>query len=321
MFRGSASLVMVALCAVGCSAAPDDHVDVVDDALSRSAKIDCRTPARADEDAASAPHVVFRGEIDRAYRLGDELLEIANVNAYAGQSGKIAKFASIGRVGHNVPFSADMRWSAFDLGANGIGATDESFTGVALALVLPKALGDEDVTDRDTDENGWVAFNALIASKTRADASGPTSFFPARCIVEPQVSRNKDPLRCESRTNVAEGPSFALTAEIPGGIKSGVELTALRNVKASAAQRKPVVTPSVAKDATYKPRTSPDRNRFMLGNLPATDERFDGIAHAVIFPKTVDPKAKAFDAWVVSSTDSYHDGIMSYFPMQCSVTK
>lgn len=68
-------------------------------------------------------------------------------------------------------------------------------------------------------------------------------------------------------------------------------------------------------DADYNPRI-PGRGRFAFDMEPTS---FNGIIHGVIMPESIPAGAYTFVAQLISSTDSYHDGIYSYFKMVCSV--
>ena len=104
----------------------------------------------------------------------------------------------------------------------------------------------------------------------------------------------------------------------------GPRLVELTNVSLSAGKESASVA-SLLPDQHYRPRTNTNRSRFNFPELNATDEQFDGIAHSVILPKELkqaDIVAQVgnhihFKAKVASSTDSYHDGIITYFNLSC----
>ena len=82
-------------------------------------------------------------------------------------------------------------------------------------------------------------------------------------------------------------------------------------------------------DATYRPRTNKNRARFNFIGVNATTDVFDGIVHGILLPKVLTSAEILrqtateiqFRAKVISSTDSYHDGIMEYFPFECTLTQ
>lgn len=128
-------------------------------------------------------------------------------------------------------------------------------------------------------------------------------------------------------TVVQEGqftPLFTMTAELDEGALKGVELTSLQNVQITVATDTLAIE-SLQRDEDYAPRTNKDRNRFNF-NIETTSAEdtpeeyaFDGIAHGVILPKILPAASNEFAAYLISSTDSYHDGINSYFKMLCTV--
>lgn len=132
-------------------------------------------------------------------------------------------------------------------------------------------------------------------------------------------------LSCQTAPQPAEYmPYFRLQAEIDKSALAGAELVALSKVSIEAASGTLAID-TLAKDAAYRPRTIKERNRFLFDidvtSVEATPAAFsfDGIAHGVIMPKTLPVGEKDFTAYLISSTDSYHDGINSYFRTLCTL--
>ena len=120
-------------------------------------------------------------------------------------------------------------------------------------------------------------------------------------------------------------PKLKLEATVSDRYATGSELTLLRNAKVSSKEEKTIAL--IEKDKTYKPKTIKNRNRFKF-YLDATDGSFDGIIHGIILPKVLsiaevvelgEDGTITFNGKVLSSTDSYHDGIISYFPLSCEL--
>jgi len=134
------------------------------------------------------------------------------------------------------------------------------------------------------------------------------------------------------------GPDFSLSAEIADDYLKGQELLALNAVSATSSET--VKKSIIVKDESYRPRTNKNRNRFKFV-LDASNEIFDGTIHGMLLPKILtsddilstesesesesesglesetESNEVLLRAYVISSTDSYHDGIMTYYPLVC----
>lgn len=95
------------------------------------------------------------------------------------------------------------------------------------------------------------------------------------------------------------------------------DLATLKNVKVSVPGDS-FEADVLKADTSYRPHRGNSGLRFGFTLQPETDT-FDGIVHGMILPLQVSAGTKTFHATALSSTDSYHDGIVSYFAMSCSV--
>ncbi len=135
-------------------------------------------------------------------------------------------------------------------------------------------------------------------------------------------------VNCETKpTSEYPSPIFRFQGTVDDKYLSGKDLQKFESVAVVAQEEKKIDL--LEKDKAYKPRKGKNQNRSrFLFDLPATSESFDGIIHGVIFPtdltkeESVEMNADGlnFRALVTSSTDSYHDGIISYFRLYCDVT-
>lgn len=144
-------------------------------------------------------------------------------------------------------------------------------------------------------------------------------------------SANAAYLHCQAVDRAGENgtyhPHFTLAAKIDDAFLNGGELKTLSEVEAQTSKREFRVE-TLEHDAAYAPRTNKNRVRFPL-SLSASDNLFDGIIHGVLLPKTLTDaditetreESVVIKAQLLSSTDSYHDGIISYFPMTCEVSE
>lgn len=119
-------------------------------------------------------------------------------------------------------------------------------------------------------------------------------------------------------------PKVAVYGKVAGSYKVGVsELQGLEVlVIKSAAGTK--VMQNVPRDYSYRPRTFQNRVRINFPAIVLSNADFDGVLHSVILPKVLDRSTAVrrndqleFYGILASSTDSYHDGIISYFKLQC----
>lgn len=131
-------------------------------------------------------------------------------------------------------------------------------------------------------------------------------------------------LKCEVDDN--SGLFFKLEANVSESYSAGKALTILRDLKMITDTGYAAVA-SAKIDPNYRSRLE-NRVRINLEPLDATNGRlFDGIVHGLIFPKalgtkdiiTKDALGLTFKAKVAASTDSYHDEIISYFSLGCSL--
>ncbi|MBY0471599.1 hypothetical protein K2X30_10575 [bacterium] len=132
-------------------------------------------------------------------------------------------------------------------------------------------------------------------------------------------------LVCNSR-KANFGPKVYITAKAKDDYKEGKEeINTLRDFAVTAGVATDLL-PVLKKDDSYSPNKNKNRNRFNV-DINATDNDFDGIMHGLILPKflTKDDITKkkdkviTFNATIISSTDSYHDGINSYFFISCTL--
>lgn len=318
MFKRTCLLVSTALLAAACGADGEDDAGSTDEALRAANTLTCTSVARALEDASLAPRFTMTAQVAKEYRTGVELTGLTNVRASAGRVNSAAKdFASVAKDAAYKPRGNKNR-NRFAI--ESLDATDESFDGIVHSVILPKSLGPADIDSQD--EGGLIVFHAVVASSTDSYHDGIISYFKIRC--ELSAGEQYNLLSCNSREapdGMVMGPSFTFTATVPQNFAAGGgELTALTNISASVAQLEPTRWNTVKSDPNYSPRTDLNRNRFNFpASLLATDDQFDGIAHGLILPKTITRGSRSFKGYVISSTDSYHDGIMSYFPMDCAL--
>ena len=133
-------------------------------------------------------------------------------------------------------------------------------------------------------------------------------------------------LRCESQPKAGLGglnmPKFSMQALVNDGVLYGQELSYLVNLQ-GVVVGKTEVFGNQAKDASYKPRgVHKDVNRFLFSANATTStpgQEFDGIIHGAILPRHLAAGTKRFVGQLTFSTDSYHDGIISYGRMECSI--
>lgn len=320
-------IMMVAVGVSACVACSDsvDSAGATDDSdLTAATVLTCTTAARAREDESLSPRFSLSAQVPSTYRTGAELTGLTAARASAGRPNAAEKsFPSVARDAAYKPRGANKNRARFMI--ESLDASDESFDGIVHSVILPRNLGASDI---DSNKNGLIVFHAIVASSTDSYHDGIISYFKMRCELAPgnSLSNGNDYLSCASRETPTDAdyvPSFTFTAKVPAAFGSnGAELTELATVSASAAQAEPTQWSKVASDASYRPRTNLNRNRFNFpAALEASDDQFDGIAHGLILPKTIDRGARSFKGYVISSTDSYHDGIMSYFPMDCRLTR
>ena len=122
--------------------------------------------------------------------------------------------------------------------------------------------------------------------------------------------------------------NVVLSASVDSDYMMGAQLKSLNEVNVTAGENVEYA-PQILADASYRPRTNQNRARFNLRGVEATTDVFDGIVHGILLPKILmaadivhktDTEIQ-FKAKVISSTDSYHDGIMEYFAFECKLTQ
>lgn len=127
-------------------------------------------------------------------------------------------------------------------------------------------------------------------------------------------------LNCSTTGRAGETPNVQLTGEVSDAFAQGEEagdLTYIADAVVVVAKSAPKSLGLLTIDKSYKPRMK-ERVRFNTESLPASEPKgFDGIVHGFIFPQRL--SSEKFLAKVISSDDSYHDGIYSYYSMDCSV--
>ena len=122
-------------------------------------------------------------------------------------------------------------------------------------------------------------------------------------------------------------PDFAMTAVISDGYLNGEDLKVLEQVKVKVAGKEYNVG-TLSRDTNFRPTTNKNRVRFSdRFEFDASDDDFNGIIHGMIFPKVLSAKdivskgeiETIFKTYLLSSTDAYHDGIISYFRKTCKI--
>ena len=132
-------------------------------------------------------------------------------------------------------------------------------------------------------------------------------------------------LTCE--TSPDEDLKVRLAAQVDDSALLGQEITQLSQLTIAAGNDQSMFE-TIQRDKVYRPRKFLNRNRFLFEGIDASTDRFDGIVHGLILPKVLgsqdilsrDETGLTFNAKVISSTDSYHDGIMTYFPLTCRLS-
>ncbi|MCX6125254.1 MAG: hypothetical protein NTV34_10995 [Proteobacteria bacterium] len=132
-------------------------------------------------------------------------------------------------------------------------------------------------------------------------------------------------MACETAPD--EDLKVRISAQVDDSALLGQEITQLRQLTVAAGIAQSTFE-NIQNDKVYRPRMNLNRNRFLFEGIDASSDRFDGIVHGVILPKilgsqditSTDEAGLSFKAKVISSTDSYHDGIMSYFPLSCRLS-
>lgn len=142
-------------------------------------------------------------------------------------------------------------------------------------------------------------------------------------------------LECQTlpSTDTYNNPTLSMTAKISKSYLTGSQLKGIKSIyaKVTAAERHEQIG-DLTIDPAYSPHGNPNRVRLNTDSIEAFDDaenaEFDGIIHGFIFPKQLgddDITSReadgtiSFKASLISSTDSYHDGIYSYFPMNCTL--
>lgn len=128
-------------------------------------------------------------------------------------------------------------------------------------------------------------------------------------------------------SNKGDGaPDVSFEANIDEAEATAPKFTAWQSV--TIRSRKDVMTEGRSTaDISYKPRgRNKDLNRFALPHLEywnqdSTETATAGFVHYVLLPKKFPAASKAFSAILGATTDSYHDGIISYYKMTCSWKK
>lgn len=127
-------------------------------------------------------------------------------------------------------------------------------------------------------------------------------------------------LQCHTTGADGETPRLSLAGQVSDEFAQGEEagLDEVQDLVVTVGG-KTTALGTLKIDPAYKPRIE-NRVRFNTINIPTGggSDGFDGIIHGFIFPKMI--SSENFKAIVISSDDSYHDGIWSYYSMACHVS-
>ncbi len=137
-------------------------------------------------------------------------------------------------------------------------------------------------------------------------------------------------LSCKNPERVKKNdywPTVTVTAIVADDYMKEVQLTELSQLHLVTSYESADAA-SLPKSPKYKPKIE-NRVRFDVdANATNNDGKnaFDGIVHGLILPEVLpalegEATSIDFKAKVISSTDSYHDDINSYFPLNCTVSK